>query len=570
MRYKNSTILMLFMVLVLGVLLSGCSSVFSAYISGQIFDAEDYDPSGAQGAIDGAHVYLYGTEEARDEDYNTWFASGDEDGLLPEEQSDPSYFMIEYTDGDGTYTFSGFTWKSLNPEFGKTADREEIFLLIYHEDYGVKKNEDPDHLYILSDTDNTIANLLIEKSANTTRLMGTVFDDAYLELENVTVAVYVAEQWEYTGGLINEATVQWPQEPTASAITGADGEYDLTVSYPQMPSHDQNNGNTLARILFSHTQYVAENHADDDITDSGWDADDDGEDDPYYQVELEDDTPFTADDIILAKENNETDLTIDLSDVSTQTGVEDAAVRVYLAQEWTYTGDIIDTSSIIWPEGVSYSGSTDAEGLFTVTIEFDRLPSVLDNKGSAPIRIVIEKEDTTLEEAYDAADATWEPIPFEDDYTRFYEKIITGDLDVTYEFTSKKTHFEDQQLYGYLFRDSYPSASPVNNNILDRTDEYDEGLNGYRIGLYLTDVQPGADTIDDAYLLDSSRRGTEGNGYYSFDGISWSDDSYTGNRSSQKAYIMIDTDSDDLWDEAIAATIFADMNGGNYEEIEIN
>ena len=566
MRYGRLIILAILAALAF----TGCSSVFSAYISGSVYDADEYAQAGDDGALDGAHIYLYSTEDARDSDYTAWFAGGEEDGPLPEERSTPSYFMIEYTDTDGTYTFSGFTWKSFNPDFGKTADREEVFFLIYHEGYGLQKNTDPDHIYVLSDTDNTVPDILVERRTNSTRVMGTVYDDTAAPLANVNAAVYVAEDWEYSGGSIDESTVTWPEDPTGRVVTGDDGEYDLTVTYPQKPSHAQNEGTTLARIVYTHSRYVAEHHADSDIIDSGWDADGDGEDDPYCQVELTDGVPFSVNDIVMAQEQNETVVTVSLSDLSTNSGVVDADVRVYLAEEWSYTaGGAIDAASVVWPTGVSYSGRTDADGEYSVGISFDRRPSVSDNKGTAPIRIVIEKDNMLLEEAYDAADAAWEPVPYGDDAESFYGKTITDDVDVTFEFTGRKTRFDDQQFTGYLFSDSYPSSSPVDNDLLDRTDTYDEGYNGVAAGLYLTDVQPAADSIDDAYMFDTTRPGTEGDGYFAFTGISWTDETYTGRRSALSVYLMIDSDRDDLWDQAVPMVLYADIDGGNYAEIEI-
>ena len=75
MKYNNR-ILGLLVIIFTAMILTGCSSVFSAYISGQIFDSDEYDPSSDQGSVEGAHIYLYGTEDARDSDYNTWFSSG--------------------------------------------------------------------------------------------------------------------------------------------------------------------------------------------------------------------------------------------------------------------------------------------------------------------------------------------------------------------------------------------------------------------------------------------------------------------------------------------------------------
>ena len=552
------------------ILITGCSSVFSAYISGTVYDKKEYDASPGSGELEHVCVYLYSTEEARDADYDSWYHAGSEDGLLPEEHSSPSYFMIEYTDADGDFTFSGFTWNELNPDFGKTADRQEIYFLLYHENYGLQKNLFPEHIYVLSDTDNTLPNMLLDKRMNTTHVSGTVFGENDAELDNVTVQIYVAEDWSYTDGEIDEGSVSWAEEPSQTVVTGADGTYEFDVSFLQKPSHEMNKGTTLARLVFRHTQYVAEHAADSDIVDEGWDVDGDGEDEPYYQIELSNDVPFSAEDIHLARELNSTEVSIEAADAGTREGVPDVDVRIYVAEDWSYTDGEIDAGSVEWPESPSYQGTTGADGVWTVSVEFARKPSSSDNEGTAPIRVVVVKDDAELVESYDPEDAVWEPDPYDEDSGQFFGKTVMDDESYTYEYTIKKTLFEDQELSGYLFSDRYPASDPVDNDVIDRTDDYDEGINGLLVGLYLTDVEPAADSLSDAYDTYTSRTGTNGNGYFTFQNISWTDTDYTGNRSSQAAYVMIDTDNDDLWDQAERITLYADMSGGNYEEIEID
>ncbi|HRW24558.1 MAG TPA: hypothetical protein P5298_09110, partial [Spirochaetia bacterium] len=129
-------------------LAASCSAVFRSSIQGSVIDLEDWDDGTTTGVAD-AKIFLYTDDKARDADYDA-FVDGDE-STLPDgaARTERQYFQSTVTDADGGYDFTGFIWESLFPKYGKTADRDEVFFLIYHPDYGLWKNPTP--LYVVSD-----------------------------------------------------------------------------------------------------------------------------------------------------------------------------------------------------------------------------------------------------------------------------------------------------------------------------------------------------------------------------------------------------------------------------------
>lgn len=563
---KRRTLSSILCIALTGMLLSGCSSVFTTVIRGAVFDSEPYEEDPRSGPIEHVRVYLYDDKSLRDEDYDLWYDSGGLEGPLPEQVGIPDYISLEYSDADGEYTFSGFTWKELHPSFGSTADRQEVYLLYYHKDYGLQKNSEPLVIAVTSDTENTLPDMLLDRRLNSGYVSGRVEDQNERPLTDVTVMLYVAQQWEYDGGDIVEETIQWPEEPDQQRVSDPDGEYSFSFSFPKRPSGSDDRKKVPVRITFDHTQYVARNRADSKILEDGWDPDGDGQEDPYLPLVVEDDQPYSADTVTLASLTGRSEVTFELTDLATHGGYEQAPIRIYVATFWEYDGNQIDTSSIQWPLSPDIEGISGQDGRFTTEVEFDLLSDQYD---IAPIRYVIVPEDGYIIPDYESEDELWEPRPFNEDSSQFNQLVVSDSGSKTVEVTVKKTRFRDQTLSGYLFSDTYPLSSSIDNDQRDRTDEYDEGRSGLLVGLYLTGSEPAADTLEDAYQAMSSRRGSDGMGYFEFSNISWSDELYSGDRSIIDAYLMIDIDRDDLWDQAVAITLIAQMSGGNYEEIEV-
>jgi hypothetical protein len=243
--------------------LTGCSAVFRSSIQGRIIDLEDWD-NGTTTGVEDATVFLYTDQKARDADLAA-FIEGD-DTTRPDGSGRPErlYFQSTVTDTNGAYDFTGFIWESLFPKYGKTADRNEIFLLIYHPDYGLKPNPPP--LYVVSDVTNQLDLMKIEDLWNEGRLSGTVLNWKDDEgLEGVTVNFYVAKSWTYDAGG-NFTNVSWPTTASATTTTapGGDGRWTATVRFPMKPNrtvHATHN-NAPVRVAFVLNNYRANDPSD--------------------------------------------------------------------------------------------------------------------------------------------------------------------------------------------------------------------------------------------------------------------------------------------------------------------
>lgn len=131
----SKNIFILGTILIVCAILLGCSSVFTAGITGRIVDSESN--SLPKEGIQNVEVYAYTSYQARDADLSCWSGNGK---FMPTNTNE--YFGHAITDTDGNFSISKVAWESFFPKYGKTADCHEIFFLFYHEDYGLVKNSD--------------------------------------------------------------------------------------------------------------------------------------------------------------------------------------------------------------------------------------------------------------------------------------------------------------------------------------------------------------------------------------------------------------------------------------------
>ncbi len=126
---KKNKLLMLITILV-GILLTSCSSVFDASIGGKVID----DDSGI-GIADMA-VYAYESESARNAAYNSY--NSQEDKSVFVDSSVPS----ARTDANGNFSIPTIRWKTNSPSYGKDGDKITVYLLFFNEEYGMNRSDE--------------------------------------------------------------------------------------------------------------------------------------------------------------------------------------------------------------------------------------------------------------------------------------------------------------------------------------------------------------------------------------------------------------------------------------------
>jgi len=124
-----------------------CSSVFSAGVSGRVVDSES--TSSPKEGIPDVTVFAYIDEAARDADFDEWTA-----GSRFSPATTEHYIGQTSTTDDGSFTIGRIVWESKSPEFGKTADFTPVYLLFFHENFGLVKNTN--NAVIMSDSTSNV------------------------------------------------------------------------------------------------------------------------------------------------------------------------------------------------------------------------------------------------------------------------------------------------------------------------------------------------------------------------------------------------------------------------------
>lgn len=273
--FRGATIMLA--VLLAATVMASCSIVFRSSIQGTIIDKEDWEDGTTTGVGD-AKVFLYTDLASRNADYDIYVASDGDEIYLPDgtytatntARTEYTYFQSTVTDADGGYDFTGFIWEQFFSEYGKTADRAEVYLLIYHPDYGLWKNPVP--LYVVSDVTNVLDAIKVEDLWDEGRLAGTVTDWASGTdadpLNGVTVNLYVAETWTFDAAGTTPVTTgaTWPGAPTVTTTTDADGRWAASFRFRKMPDRDDDVGKVPVRVSFVLGNHRANQPTDDATT----------------------------------------------------------------------------------------------------------------------------------------------------------------------------------------------------------------------------------------------------------------------------------------------------------------
>ena len=125
----------LFLPILLIILLTSCSAVYYGGITGTVKDAETGE------GINDVMVAVYFDEGRRDSEYDAYDKNAHADF------NPAGADGIAYTSANGSYSFSKVWWETNSPEYGKDADKVDVYLLFYNENYGLTKSDSSVTLY---------------------------------------------------------------------------------------------------------------------------------------------------------------------------------------------------------------------------------------------------------------------------------------------------------------------------------------------------------------------------------------------------------------------------------------
>ncbi len=216
-----------------GLLFSGCYSVFSGGTGGLIVDAES--TSNPKSGIANVDIYAYTDRGARDYDFNRW-----QEGSVFAPSN--TYYGHTTTDASGSFVISNIVWKETSPDFGKDADFTTIYLLYYHENYGLTKGQTG----ITSDSTSDTVYAELTSIRKTTALNISIYDVATSAAtsQNVLVSISVPQNtdtitaspkvYEQTiagNGIINVSYPRWLNAEDKAA--GIEITPEITIKYSQ-------------------------------------------------------------------------------------------------------------------------------------------------------------------------------------------------------------------------------------------------------------------------------------------------------------------------------------------------
>ena len=125
----------LFLPILLIILLTSCSAVYYGGITGTVKDAETGE------GINDVMVAVYFDEGRRNSEYDAYDKNAHADF------NPAGADGIAYTSANGSYSFSKVWWETNSPEYGKDADKANVYLLFYNENYGLTKSDSSVTLY---------------------------------------------------------------------------------------------------------------------------------------------------------------------------------------------------------------------------------------------------------------------------------------------------------------------------------------------------------------------------------------------------------------------------------------
>lgn len=237
-KQKIRQLFLFFVVIIICSMLSSCYSVFSGGTGGLVVDKES--TSTPKSGIANVDVYAYLNGDERDYDFDSWTEN---QIFSPNAQ----YYGHTTTNSDGHFSISKLTWKEYSPDFGRDGDFTKVYLLFYHENYGLTKGE----TIIISDSTSDTVYTELTSVRKTTALSLNFVDVTTNNTtsENIYVKVSVPQT---TQTMVNA-------DPKVYETT-VTGNGSLSISYPRWKSaEDRTNGiENTPEITISYIQSADE------------------------------------------------------------------------------------------------------------------------------------------------------------------------------------------------------------------------------------------------------------------------------------------------------------------------
>lgn len=211
-----------------------CYSVFSGGTGGLVVDAES--TSVPKAGIANVDVYAYMSSSSRDSDFNDW-----SEGTVF--TPDSSYYGHTTTGADGSFTISKLVWKESKPDFGKDADYATVYLLFYHENYGLTKGSSVIISDSLSDTvyveltavrKSTVLNLTFEDVTSGLPTDNAVYTKVQVPQTTDTIKDAAPKIYEATITQSGAITISYPRyKSEADKAAQKENEPDVQITYYQ-------------------------------------------------------------------------------------------------------------------------------------------------------------------------------------------------------------------------------------------------------------------------------------------------------------------------------------------------
>lgn len=154
------------LILIFLAVIFSCSTVFTASIQGKVkllFTVTEGDVKVEKDKeLKNVLVFLYDSKDKWENDFK-YFNPSKPESSVPNapEKTIYNYYQMTETNTQGEFSFSGFLWKTSGSDYGKTGDRREVYILLYHKDYGLYKNLSP--IYIISNTTTTLPTFFMKE-----------------------------------------------------------------------------------------------------------------------------------------------------------------------------------------------------------------------------------------------------------------------------------------------------------------------------------------------------------------------------------------------------------------------